>query len=910
LTAGAFQLRVGDLGADELAVVAFSGREALSAPFRFDVVVLSGTDLLTATDRVLGAPALFVMASANGASRAIHGIITSLTGHTTVDGDKGQFSLRLSPRMALLRRRKNSRIFQGARLTDIVNAVLDEHRVPRRWNLTRSYPARDYCVQYRETDHDFVHRLCAEAGIFYYFKGPSQREVESGLAPDGMAEEVVFCDEAKFYPPMAGPGIDPGALVDEAIVLDPPQLAVGDAQSAMVGRERIFELSYRRSIRSKSVALRDYDFEKPLLQIGASTRLGETAPGAAPRAPKLLADEPAAGAGDLEMYEHHGEYGETDVSKAHAAVQLEQHRSRAMVGVGRSTCRALAAGHRFVLSGSSQPGLDGEPLAVVRVSHEALPPDQRGGEARYTNRFECVSAFTPYRPKRPKRDLSQVLESAVVVGPPGQEIFTDKHGRIKVQFHWDRRGLNNEHSSCWMRVSQAWAGTGWGFQFIPRVGMEVLVSFLGGDEDRPVVMGAVYNATHPPPFAPPLGQTKSGIKTQSVGGAGGNELSFEDAAGGEVIYLKAQRDLAVQVARDHDTEVAGDQRTVVTGLQKTQARGDRHAEVGGTDTRSVAGADRLVVVGDQEVSVAGARNDLVTGGVTAKMNGSVIRNSGNRSETVEGYASTAVGTEDSPTGHSTFVYGALSMDATKSITLRSDKRVTLECGDSSISLAPEGVRIDAKHITLHAKEKLVLMGDGPAIELAKELEVLAKTIKMFSKGGSVELDDQAAKMDGPLVKLNCGAGDQPSIDDDEEEPTTKTFRWKCLDRDLKPYKNKTYQLVTQGFKKKDQTDGDGVIEVQIPEDAFSASLTLWADEYPEGERLHYTIQLGDLAPSTSVYGALVRLRNLGYYSGADTDELTPELMSALMSFQGDHDIEVTGELDSATSGKLDEVHLS
>ena len=897
----AFELRIGALSAPELTVLSLRGEEAISRLFLFDIVVRTESELLAHEPTLLGAPATLTMSVADGAPRVVRGIVSALESQGALPHGERRFVVRVRPRMALLRRRQSSRIFQDLTLVDIVNRVLDEHHVRRRWQLVGTHRERAYCVQYRETDHDFVTRLCAEVGVFFFFESVSSPAGDEA-GPEPLDAEVVFCDAAAHYPPMAG-----GDPAQDGVVRPAPPLLV-HAEGALSRGEAIHEFAYRRSICSKSVALRDYDFERPLLEIDASVGVGAT-----PGAPDLLAGAPAPSLGMLEMYEHHGEYAETEVSHSHAETQLEQYRARAMIARGTSTCRRLEPGHRFHLEESQQPEMDGE-YAVVRVTHEAIDPAEAsrrqaaGPLHRYSNRFECVPASVVYRPKRPKRDLTQVLESAVVVGPSGQEIYTDSYGRIKVQFHWDREGEKNELSSCWMRVMQPWAGSSWGCQFIPRIGMEVLVSFLGGDEDRPVVLGSVYNATHPPAFSVPLGSTQSGIRTQSVGGVGSNELSFEDAAGGEVVRLKAQRDFIEQVLRDHDLRVGGDQAAQVVGSQRVEVGGERHDRVTGAETRSVGMDQRSTVEGEQQLHVGGAKTETIAGSSRLGVHGVVMHNRGNHAEIIEGYASTSVGSGEAPAGLSIKVHGNESHDVSESLTLRADTRLLLECGDSSITITPDGVRIDAKTIVIKAREKLILLGDGPGIELSTEADILADTIKLFSKGGSVELDSEAAHVDGPLVKLNCGAGEEPEIEDDAPKPKTKTFQWTCLDANLEPYRNKTYRLMTQGFKCRDTTDGDGVIQKDIPEDAFSAMLTIWTEDFPEGERITSTIQLDDLPPALSIYGAQIRLKNLGYYVGDESEEMSPELTGAIAEFQSDHGLPSTGELDADTADKLDEIH--
>lgn len=898
MNVGGANVRLTSVPAEALSVVAIRGRETLSKPYRFDIDVRSDVDLLALDPTLLGSAATLMWSSDAATPVLTQGILSAISAKGIDRQNKRTFTLRLSPRFVLLERRRNSRIFQNMSVIEVVNQILDAHAVPKLWTLAKTYPNRAYCVQYQETDAEFVARICAEAGIFSYYLQPTPDDVAGADGPDKLSEHLVFADDVRHYRPILGRAAESAA--SNAAPKVPYMQAQGGG--ALGGGEYIKDFEYRRGIKPQSVSLRDYDFTRPMLELNATLHKDEDAEVA--RA-KLLGDASAQTFGSLEVYEHHAEYGETDVSSAYADMLLEGYRARAIVARGTGTCRRLSPGYRFGLEHHPIEDLDGREFTVTKIEHTYSFQDDL--EA-YSNSFSCVPAAVIVRPKRKNRSLSQVLETAEVVGPAGEQIHTDAYGRIKVQFHWDRQGLKNEHSSCFMRVAQPWAGASWGTQFIPRIGDEVLVSFLGGDEDRPMVVGSVYNATHPPAFPLPLGRTKSGIKTQSVGGTGSNELSFEDGAGAELLHVRAARDLREVAGNDHIVEASNDQTTVVAKSQRTTVGGTRSISVGGDENHSVAGEASHVVGGNQIVNVSGYRRETIVGSANSELHGQNIENHGHESRIIEGHASMTVGTEEHPTGMDVLVYGQENHAATKSLTLRSDTRLVLQCGESTVTLLPDSVRIASKKIVIKAKEELILLGDGPGIEIGKELDILGNTIKMFSQGGSVELDAEAAHIDGPLVKLNCGPGSAPKIEDVEADPSTKLFKWRCLDANLKPYQDKTYRLAVMGMRFKGKTDEDGFIEEVIPEDASMADLTVWVDEYPEGKRMHRTIHLEDLAPATTVLGAMRRLVNLGYYTGHETDELTPELIHALREFQHDHRIEETGELDAVTADKLDEVH--
>jgi type VI secretion system secreted protein VgrG len=894
MTVGGANLRLTSLGVDAVSVAAIRGREGLSRPYRFDIDVRTDVDLLALDPTLLGSAATLFWSGEDLSPIVTQGILSALTARGIDRQHKRFYTLRLAPRLALLRRRKNSRIFQNSPVVDIITQVLDGHAIPKIWNLTKKYPVREYCVQYQETDYEFLTRLCAEAGIFYYFLQPNVDDLSRADSPDKLTEHIVFGDDIRHYPPLLDP-----ANMGTALRIPFAQARGG---GAIGGGDYINEFDYRRAIRSQSVTLRDYDFTRPMLDLQASLHENDDAK-AAP--PKAFGESLAQTFGPLEVYEHQAEYGETDVSRAHADMLLEGQRARAIVAKGAGICRRFTPGYRFGLEQHPVEGLDGREYTIVSVQHVYSFKDDI--EA-YTNTFECIPASTVYRPKRKPRSLAQVLETAKVVGPVGETVYTDSLGRIKVQFFWDRDGGNNEHSSCFIRVAQPWAGTSWGVQFIPRIGDEVLVSFLGGDEDRPMVLGSVYNATHPPPFPLPAAKSKSGIRTQSIGGPGSNELSFEDMAGAESVLLRSERTLREVAGADHRVDVAGEQTTTVGASQHIAISGGRSLRVDGDETRSIGGALLENVQADHRVSISGGRVQNVAGNDSLTSRGANIHHRGNYSLTVDGAAVTTVGTDEEPSISTLKVNGRAFFDATEKIKMHSDTRICLEAGESSITLTEDTVRIDAKKIILRAKEQLVLMGDGPAIELSQEVEVLADKIRMFSAGGSVELDAEAAHVDGPLVKLNCGAGQKPEISDEVDEAKTRVFRWRCLDENLRPYKNKTYRLTTEGFRTRGTTTEDGIIECDIPIDAVSAQIVLWKGKFPQGDRMTLTIRLGALPPATEVFGALLRLRHLGYYAGPDSDEMTADLAEALAEFQADHGLATSGEVNAETADKLEEVH--
>ncbi|MEO7327166.1 MAG: type VI secretion system tip protein TssI/VgrG, partial [Minicystis sp.] len=570
-----YTLRAGAYREGELHVLSFEGREEMNGLFAFDVVAwCKDIDEGALEAAVIGQPALLTMHLADGASRCVRGIVSSLIFEGRREGGRHALRLTIVPRALLLQKRVNSRIFQDKTVQQIAEVLLEEHGISRGFHLLSKYPSRQYCVQYQESDYQFLSRIVAEEGIFFYFEHPDE---DAGDDP----ERLIFADSAHSYPPIPG---------DRVLVYRPQQ-----GEGAMHAEEnQVQDFRARARVESNAVAMRDYDFRRPLLDLESGAGVD--------------------GKPVLEVYDHHGEYEETDADTGNAAVLLEQLRRGAREAHGRSVCRRLVPGHVLTLADHDAERLNTAHV-VTSVEHRGVTPEAAQGSTRlYDNRFHCVLAEVPFRPVRPARQLHQVTESAVVVGPEGQEIFTDAFGRIKVQFHWDREGQRNAQSSCWMRVAQAWAGSGWGFQFIPRIGMEVLVSFLGGDQDRPVVVGCLYNAQNPPPHPLPGNATRSGIRTRSTpGGAGANEIAFEDRAGNEQLFVRAQRNLDEEVGLDRSEKVARDATETVGANLRTRVGQHRDDETEGDHRVTVQGGRSVTVAGRDSVQVGGPRTTTIGG---------------------------------------------------------------------------------------------------------------------------------------------------------------------------------------------------------------------------------------------------------------------------------------------------------
>lgn len=708
-----FVLSLGTSPAGSLRVASFHGRERLSRPYAFDVLVTchdGGTRLL---HEAQGQPALFVIHGPSG-SRAVRGIVARVRSAGARAQGQNAYSLRIVPRLWLRRHRKNSRIFQDMAVPEIVGAVLSEAGIPHRRETEHRYRPKSYCVQYEETDLDFIHRLLAEIGVFYWFE-----HAGDGTPVD--APELLLLGDRPRYQPIDGA----------------PRLVHRVARPGVALRLKEHHVTaFERCLAAAPAAYtrRDHDFERPRHALTAGAGVKKGTPGAA--------EIPT------EVYEHHGDFAEAEAEEGLETTALEQLRRKAERAEGRSHCPRLVVGRRFTLDEHEMEDHDGDYL-VTGIEHDGRTAGAtEDGAATYENRFSCVRAGSVLRPPHRPRQFRQVMETAVVSGPAGQEIYTDSFGRIKVQFHWDREGKNDERSSCWLRVAQAWSGAGWGFQFIPRIGMEVLVSFLGGDPDRPIVVGCVPDATHPPPYPLPENRATSGIKTESTPGGGGyNEILFNDEKGGELLSIRAEKNLTETALNDHLQSVGRDLLVLVAGERTTEIKGSDSIRVDGEQKHTIGGASSLSVGGRSDASHAGARVATVGGDDT-------LRVGGGHTVMAAAYSHLLIG-HGEPEGHGlVYVNGNYRIAAAGALQMGASTSMTFSCGDSSIELLPDEIRIRAPKVTVTAADELLVKGKDNEIAASGHLEVRGKDIRLFAEEGQLLLD-RNARLNGEAVKLNC-----------------------------------------------------------------------------------------------------------------------------------------------------------
>ncbi len=495
------------LGKDVLLLGSFSGAEGVSTPFTFELNLLSENHAVS-FPAIVGKNVTISVVLASGDKRYFNGIVSRFAqgrGGDEAGGDPRFSAYRATvvPTFWLLSRTTDSRIFQKLSVPEIVEKIFGEYGLSdfRMKPLQKSHPKRDYCVQYRESDFHFVSRILEEEGIYYYF------EHENGK------HTMIMADVPQ------GHKICPNQNVAKY------QLSAG---AANLKDDVITALEWSQEVRSAKYTINDYNFEIPNTSLRVSVPSGR----------KL-------GPWEREIYYYPGFYDTRSEGDRIVNLRMEEEEAQITRIMGESRCRAFTSGYRFELADYYRDDVNGKEYVLTAVTHEARQEFQgESTDLSYTNSFVCIPVDVPFRPKRAHvKPTVQGSQTAIVVGPKGEEIYTDEHGRVKVQFHWDREGKRDENSSCWIRVSEPWAGSGWGGIYIPRIGHEVIVDFIEGDPDRPIITGRVYHGLNKPPYPLPDEKTKSTLKSDSSKGSGGsNEIRFEDKKGSEEIYVHGQKD--------------------------------------------------------------------------------------------------------------------------------------------------------------------------------------------------------------------------------------------------------------------------------------------------------------------------------------------------------------------------------
>lgn len=697
------------LGENALLFQRMVATEQLGHPFAIDLDLLSEDHGIT-LEKVLGQTFTVRCELPRGGVRHFSGLVSEFR-YAGTSGRYASYQCRLSPWLWFLSRASNCRIFQHKTVPDILKQVFDDRGFSDydRSKLSGSYPQRVYCVQYRESDLDFVSRLMEHEGIHYYFRHAKDKHTLVLFDDNANLDENADYAEVPFYPPE-------------------------DARYRE--RDHVSAWAISGEVQPGTVVLRDFDFEKPSANMEA----------------RLSRPHGHAHAA-MEVYDYPGDYTQKADGDGLSRLRLEQREVGYEQAHGQGDVAGLSPGCLFKLTGHPRDDYNRE-YVLVSASQQVSAEGYESGagpaksEVTWASTLTAIDKRTPSRSRRlTPRPIVSGPQTAIVTGPAGEEIWTDNYGRVKVQFHWDREGQYDENSSCWVRVSHPWAGKGWGAVSIPRIGQEVIVEFLEGDPDRPIITGRVYNAESMPPYGLPAGAVQSGIKSDSTKGGGGyNEYVLDDTKGNELIREHGQydkdstiehdlrehvlndrhrdvtRDETVDVGRDQTFTIGNDQTGTVV-VDKTLTIGKNHTETVGSNMTITVGSMLTETVGINYAETVGAAMELTVGAMMLETIGASKTQSvganksvdvGNdSSETVGGDKSLSVNknlSESIDGQHSETVQKEYSLKA-KKVIVNADDEVAIVTGSASINMKKNGdITINGKKITIKGSGDVIVKG--------------------------------------------------------------------------------------------------------------------------------------------------------------------------------------------------------
>jgi type VI secretion system secreted protein VgrG len=690
------------LGKDVLALVSFTGQEEMSRLFHYDLEMLSEKDSIPAR-QIVGKNVTFRIGLSSGTPSYFNGIVSRFSAGGGETGLR-RYHAEVVPWLWFLTRTSDCRIFQNKNAQEIVQQVFSDLGFSDfSWDLKGSPRKREYCVQYRETDFNFVSRLMEEEGIFYYFQHADGKHT------------LVLANHAGAYKDLPENEVEYRYTYGQEFV--PDRLTAWEHQYAFI---------------SGKWAQTDYNFKDHPAR-------GEPLP-----AKLLMTDEKTTVSLDnvdkFEVYDYPGAYEDTGAGRGLTKVRMEEEEATYDVVRGEGECKTFTPGGKFKIKRHECKAEEGKGYVVTSVCHSAkhwMSEVTKEAAEEYHNTFTCIPDSVTFRPRRvtPKAVVRGV-QPAVVVGPAGEEIYVDKYGRVKVQFFWDREGKRDENSSCWVRVSQPWAGKNWGVVHNPRIGMEVVVSFVEGDPDRPLITGVVYNADYMPPYSLPDNKTQTGIQTRSSMGGGGanfNEIRFEDKKGSEQVFIHAEKNQDIGVENDETHWVGHDRQKTIDHDETTHVKHDRTETVDNNETITIHGNRTETVDKDETITIHANRTETVDknesitigGGRTesvakdesitigASRTESVAKNEsitigGGRTENVAKDESITIGggrTESVAKNESVTIAGARTESVGKTLAITAADSITLTTGSASITMQKDGT------ITIRGKD-ISIIGSG------------------------------------------------------------------------------------------------------------------------------------------------------------------------------------------------------
>ena len=669
------------LGDDVLLFHRLSGTEQLSHLYEYEVECLS-VEHSIGLDKILGQTICVHLSLVDGGTRHFNGFVSRFSQHGTL-GEYHCYRAIVRPWPWFLTRASNCRIFQEMTVPDIVKQVCGDHGFTDiEDKLSDTYRTWVYCVQYRETDFNFISRLLEQEGIYFYFKHEENKHLLV-LADSISAHESI--GDIPYYP---------------------------EDNRDTRERDHIDTLSLCQQFQSCVYALNDYDFEKPKASLLVKSA----------KAPRNHAHS------DFEQYDYPGEYLATGDGDSYANSRINELQSQFEQVEGGGNVRGLSAGALFELSNYPRDDQNREYLVIstnYQLQSNAYISGRGSGEEDCNCSFSSIDSQQAFKPQRiTPKPIVQGPQTAVVVGPSGEEIYTDKYGRVKVQFHWDREGKKDEKSSCWVRVSHATAGKSWGYVQIPRIGQEVIVSFLEGDPDHPIITGRVYNADQMHPFELPGKDMVSGMKSDTTPDSGGyNEYSMDDTKGEELITVHGQfdmdttieNDLREHVLHDRSRDVTNDETVSVGHNQSYSVGNDRSRDVTNNETISI-GKDQSYSIGENQTGSVGANKTISVEKNSSETVGKdkTVQVSDNNSESVGKDKTVDVGDNMSESSGKKMSFSAgddYAVVGDKKGVIQMADELTIKVGKATINMKKNGdITINGKKITVKGSGDVILKG--------------------------------------------------------------------------------------------------------------------------------------------------------------------------------------------------------
>jgi type VI secretion system secreted protein VgrG len=692
------------LGKDAIFINSFSAREGISQLFQYYLEMIAPNDADVPFDQLLGKKVTVELATLEDKSRFFNGIVSRFS-QGQRDREFTTYRAEVVPQFWLLTRKWESRIFQHISVPDILKKVLDG--IVTAFEIVGNFEPRDFCVQYRETDFNFASRLMEEEGIFYYFRHTSDEHKmvltnnSAGLSDVPDQSTIVF---------------------DEIFGGGRPDL-------------RVFSWSKVQEMRAGKYTLFDHCFEQPQSHLEASKTIQDSV-----QVGTVTHKLKVGGNDKLEIYDYPGEYAQRfdGIDKSGGEqpaelqkifqdnqrtvdIRMQQEAVPSIEITGSSNCAQFMSGFTFTLD--RHFNANGKYI-LTTVMHTARMSNFASGGVgayQYSNSFTCIPAALPYRPARSTfRPVVQGTQTAVVVGPAGEEIFTDKYGRVKVQFHWDRDGKNDADSSCWVRVGQNWAGKRWGASFWPRIGQEVIVDFLEGDPDQPIIIGSVYNVDQMPPYLGSGLDPKhkndnkvSGIKSNTTpGGQGYNEIRFDDTKDKEQVFLHAEHNLEMTTKNDSLARTYGNRHQIIgsekdgnkSGDQREMVYEDKHVKIHRNQVEQIGDSMQLLVGG---IDSGQGNQDIVIKGIKKESIGKDdhLHVTGNRNEKIDGGQSLTVGgSQQEKIGmkHAVDAGQEIHIKSGMTVVIEAGLQLTLKVGGNFVDIGPTGVSIQGTMVMINS----------------------------------------------------------------------------------------------------------------------------------------------------------------------------------------------------------------